>query len=68
MTLIDNWRKAHRMLTVQAATVLGLVAAAYEYLPAMRDYLPDGWVKFAFFIIIAARLLKQNALHKDDQP
>lgn len=65
MKLIENWRSAWRMLSVQAAALLGIVAAAYEYLPALQAYLPEGWVKYAALLVILARVVKQESLHAD---
>lgn len=65
MKLIENWRNAWRMLSVQAAALLGIVAAAYEYLPALQAYLPEGWVKYAALLVILARVVKQESLHAD---
>lgn len=65
MKLVENWRSAWRMLSVQAAALLGIVAAAYEYLPALQTYLPDGWVKYAALLVILARVVKQESLHAD---
>lgn len=62
---IDNWRKAYRMLSVQAAALLALVAAAYDHLPTLHAYLPDGWVKWAALAVIAARIIKQDKLNAD---
>ncbi|MDB5802284.1 MAG: hypothetical protein JWL63_3223 [Rhodocyclales bacterium] len=64
--LIDDVRKAHTFLSVQAAALLGVVALAYDYMPALQQYLPAGWVKWGALLIIAARLIKQQqkeALH-----
>jgi hypothetical protein len=62
MKIIDNWKQAHKFLTVQISTLLGMAAAAYEYFPAMREYFPEGWAKYAFAAIIVARLWKQKGL------
>lgn len=59
--LVPDWRQAWRFLSVQAAAALALVAAAYDYLPAVREYLPDGWVKWAALLVIAARILNQKS-------
>lgn len=58
--LIPDWRKAWTYLSIHAAVLLGLLATAYDYLPAMRTYLPDGWVKWGALVIIAARLIQQR--------
>lgn len=67
LKLIPNWRKAYRMLSVQAAALLALVAAAYDHLPVLHTYLPEGWVKWAALAVIAARIIKQDKLHADNQ-
>lgn len=59
--LIPDWHQAWRFLSVQAAAVLALLAACYDYLPAVRDYLPDGWMKWAALLIIVARIMNQKA-------
>ena len=58
---IPDWRQAWRFLSVQAAGALALVAAAYDYLPAVREYLPDGWMKWAVLLVIAARIIDQKS-------
>lgn len=60
MKLIENWKRAYRYLSVQATALLALVAMAYEYLPAVRDYLPEGWVKYAALVVIVARIIQQK--------
>lgn len=65
LALIENWRKAYQMLSVQVAFLLGVVATAYEYLPALQSYLPDGWVKWAALAVVLARIVKQEKLHAD---
>lgn len=66
MNLIPDWKKAHKFLTVQLTAALGMLALAYDYLPALREYMPEGWMKYAFGVILVARLIKQNSLHKDE--
>ena len=63
--LIENWKQCHKFLTVQLSVLLAIVATAYEYLPMMKDHLPEGWMKYAFLIIIIARIISQSA--KDEQ-
>lgn len=60
MNLIPDWRQAWRFLSVQLAAVIALLATAYDYLPAIRDYVPEGWVKWAALLIIAARVMNQR--------
>ena len=58
--LIPDWRNAWRFLTVQASAGVVLLATAYDYMPTVREYLPEGWVKWAALLIIVARILKQQ--------
>ena len=60
MKLIPEWRDAWRFLSVQFAATIALLATAYDYLPAIRDYLPEGWVKWAALLIIAGRVAHQR--------
>ena len=60
MKLIPDWRQAWRFLSVQLAAAIALLAAAYDYLPAIRTYVPEGWVKWAALLIIASRVLHQS--------
>jgi len=59
MKLIDNWKEAHKMFSVQAAAVLAVVSEAYTYLPDIHNYLPQNYVTVAAIVIIVARLLSQ---------
>ena len=58
--LVPDWRQAWRFMSVQAAAALALLATAYDYMPAAREYLPEGWVKWAALVVIAARILNQK--------
>jgi len=40
--------------------VVACVATAYEYLPVMQQYLPDGWFKYAALMIIVVRIVNQS--------
>jgi hypothetical protein len=60
MTLTDNLKTSYKLFSVQAAALVGMLAAAYDYLPVMKDYLPDGWMKYAVILIIAARMVPQD--------
>lgn len=60
LRLVPDWRHAWRFLSVQLAAVIALLATAYDYLPAIRDYVPEGWVKWAALLIIAARVMNQR--------
>lgn len=56
--LVDDWRRWHKWASIRwAALLLGLLELQ-DYLPRIKEYLPDGWVKYFAFAIIIARLLK----------
>lgn len=59
--LIEEWQKAYKFFTVQLAALLVLLDIAYEYLPAVQTYLPEGWVKWIAVAIIVARVIKQRS-------
>jgi hypothetical protein len=63
---IDEWTKAHKYLTVQLAALLGIVSAAWDYVPAVRDYLDPAWLKYFAVAMIVARVIKQPGAKKDD--
>ena len=58
--LIKDWKQSWRFLSVQLAAALALLDVAYEYLPAVQSYLPEGWVKWIALTIIVARVIKQR--------
>lgn len=60
--LIDNWRQAHKFLSVQIAALVAVLSLAYDYLPAVQQYLPQGWVKWAALAVILARVLHQSTV------
>ena len=60
MKLIPEWKSAWTFFSVQLAAVLALLDMAYEYLPAIQTYLPEGWVKWFALAIIVGRVLKQR--------
>lgn len=57
--LIPDWQQAWRYASVQLAALLALLSTAYEYLPAIQTYLPEGWVKWLALAIIVARVLQK---------
>jgi hypothetical protein len=58
--LIDDWKDSWKFLSIQLAAALALLDTAYEYLPAVQSYLPEGWVKWIALAIIVGRVVKQN--------
>ncbi|MCR6667548.1 MAG: hypothetical protein NVV69_16400 [Methyloversatilis sp.] len=62
VTLIEDWRQCWKLASVYLSALLAALAAAYEYLPELQQYLPAGWVKWAFLVILFARLIRQASV------
>ena len=62
LQLVPDWKQSWRFLSVQLAGLLAVMQAAYECLPAIQQYLPEGWVKWFAIAIILARLVRQQSL------
>ena len=65
MTLIKNWRKSWRMLSVQAMTLAGAIQGAWLFIPEdMKASIPANvvqWVTLSLLALgVAGRLVKQN--------
>lgn len=65
MKLIDEWRHAHRMLSVQAMALAAAIQGAWPMIPAdLKSSLPPGlvhWVSIALLIAgIVGRLVDQG--------
>lgn len=61
--LIDDWKTAHRFLSVRMAGLLALASLAYDYLPAIQTYVgpaSGSWVAAASAAIILARIVSQG--------
>lgn len=58
--LIDNWKQAWRLLSVQAAAALAMLELAKDYLPEIKEYLGDDFAKWAGLAIIVARVIRQT--------
>ena len=58
--LIDDWKRAWRLLSVQAAAVLIALELAGDYLPEIKEYLGDDYAKWAGLAIIVARVIRQT--------
>ena len=65
MRLIDNWRQAWRLFSVQAAATLVALELAGDYLPEIKEYLGDDYAKWAGLIIIVARVIRQTPARMD---
>lgn len=70
MKLIDNWRKAHRMASVQFATLAAYAETMNEVLPTVSDIFPHymwlSWLTAGCAITAAiARVIQQPKLKND---
>lgn len=64
MKLIANWRRTHKMFSVHALTILGMLGAIADWMPILREFVP-GWVYIAIMIAgIGGRMLNQEKLHE----
>ena len=58
MKLVEQWWKTW---SVQLLALCVFVAELAQYLPEVREALPDEWYRVAFLVILAARIVKQKA-------
>lgn len=63
--LVEDWRKAHKWLSVQIAALMILVGQFYDQLPVLQKYLPPDWVKYAAAAVIIARVIGQGNAKSD---
>lgn len=63
MSLIDNWKQAHRLWSVRLLALAGLIAALEPLSPSLATLLPERWYAWAMLIIGIARLIKQERRH-----
>lgn len=63
--LIDDWKRAWRLLSVQVAAVLVALELAGDYLPEIKEYLGDDFAKWAGLAIIVARVVRQTPARVD---
>lgn len=57
MRLVEKWWKAW---SAQLLVLCVFVAELAQYLPEVREALPDEWYRIAFVAILAARIVKQQ--------
>lgn len=65
--MIENWKKAYKMHSVQLAIIVATIAGFEPFIPQLAAFLPKGWVSGAAMLIVIARLIKQGSL-KDTTP
>ena len=54
MKLIANWKKAWRMLSVQAMTLAGAIQGAWIFIPTdMRSSIPESTVQMVTMALLA---------------
>lgn len=58
--LIDDWKRAYRLFSVQAAAALVALEVAGDYLPELKEYLGDDFGKWIGLGIIVARIIRQT--------
>lgn len=63
MMLIDDWKQAWRLLSVQVAAALVTLEVAGDYLPEIKEYLGDDYAKWVGLAIIVARIIRQTPTH-----
>lgn len=57
MKIIEKWYKKWSVWLLAAATA---VAGVAPYLPEAQAYLPDDWYRYAFLVILIARVIAQK--------
>ena len=58
--LINNWKQAYKLFSVQAAAALVALEVAGDYLPELKEYLGDDFGKWIGLGIIVARIIRQT--------
>lgn len=58
--LINDWKRAWRLLSVQAATALVALDVAGDHLPMIREYIGEDYARWAGILIIVARVIRQT--------
>lgn len=57
--LIDDWKRAYKLLTVQLGVLLTILGNAWEYLPMLQQYLDASVLKYVGPVVVLVRLIKQ---------
>lgn len=58
--LIDDWKRAWRLLSVQVAAALIALELAGDHLPEIKEYLGDDYAKWMGLAVIVARVVRQT--------
>jgi hypothetical protein len=59
MRLVEKWWKAWSAQLLLACLFLAELAA---YLPEVKENLPEEWYRYAFIVILVARVVKQKSV------
>ncbi len=58
--LVDDWKQSWKFLSVQLASALVVLEVLQENMPALQQYLPEGWVKYIGLAIVIGRIIQQG--------
>lgn len=58
MKLIDKW---WGKWSVHVLAVCIAIAELAPYLPEVREHLPSDWYRYAFYVVLAARIIRQKS-------
>jgi len=62
--LIDDWRRAHRFLSMWVALFVGLFIAIEQFSPSFAEFMPDWWPGVGAALFALARVLKQHGFDR----
>ena len=57
MRFVEQWWKKWSVQLLAACVFIAELAA---YLPEVREHLPPDWYRWAFMLVLAARIVKQR--------
>ena len=58
MKLIESWYKKWSVHLLAACIAIAELA---PYLPEVREHLPADWYRYAFMLVLAARIIRQKS-------
>lgn len=62
LKLIPDWRQAYKFLSVQLALLIVILGGLQEFLPELKEILPEHWYQWIAGAAILGRVLAQPAL------
>ena len=67
MKLVDNWKRAHRMISVQLCALAGVINGVWPTIPKdLKDSLPHDLVHYVSIVLlvaaVAGRLIDQGSV------